>query len=115
MKPVTGFCASAAPRIPSRLERTASNNIVINKAMTTRKSVSFHGLSDNMVSSYTGLDFVTKEKVSAGSVFLVSFLLAVIAKAPAQARKASGGSQNRGASWRSSMDGSMAGQLATRN
>src|SRR5207244_8482727 len=40
----------------------ASSNIMINKAMTARKSVSFHGFSDNMVSGYTGPDFVTKEK-----------------------------------------------------
>src|SRR6267154_799484 len=68
-KPIAGFCASIVPRIPSRLERTASSNIVINKAMTARKSTSFHGFSDNMVSGYTGSDFVTKEKV------VVSFLL----------------------------------------
>jgi len=34
--------------------------------MTAKKSTSFHGFSDNMVSGYTGSEFVTKEKVEAG-------------------------------------------------
>jgi hypothetical protein len=41
--------------------------MLVNKVMTTRKSVSFHGFSVNMVSGYTGPDFVTKEKVAVGS------------------------------------------------
>jgi hypothetical protein len=46
--------------------------MVINKVMTTRKSVSFHGFSVNMVSGYTGPEFVTKEKVLTGPAFVAA-------------------------------------------
>ena len=55
-----------------RFEKIPTSSSVDSKAITTRKSISFHGFSDNMVSSYTSEMKVTMEKVLAGLLSVVS-------------------------------------------
>src|SRR2546421_1598355 len=78
------FIAASPRSAASRLEKIPTNSSVNSSVIAMRKSISFQGFSDNMVSSYTGGMNVTMEKVLAGLLSVASSQLSFRHAIPAQ-------------------------------